>query len=94
MLIHSTSERILAGVNPCVWQLAQLARFRYRHGLERHTWLDLVDAAVEQLQLAGAAVIYLVQAVDTHEHRERRDRDGPIVELLAHDVDPDLSQWD
>lgn len=63
--------------------------------LERVEWPALEAASLDQLQLARAAIIYLVRAVDLEEHaKEQQYGEGKLVQLPTTDVDADLSQLD
>ncbi|HKI85378.1 MAG TPA: LA2681 family HEPN domain-containing protein [Thermoanaerobaculia bacterium] len=63
--------------------------------LERVEWSAFKAASLDQLQLARAAIIYLVRAVDTEEHaKSQQYDDGALAPLSTAYVDADLSQLD
>jgi len=63
--------------------------------LERVEWPALEAASLDQLQLARAAIIYLVRAVDVEEHvKSQQYGEGALMPLPTVDVDADLSQLD
>jgi len=63
--------------------------------LERVEWPAFEAASLDQLQLARAAIIYLVRAVDTEEHaKSQQYGEDALVPLPTVDVDADLSQLD
>lgn len=62
--------------------------------LERVSWPDFEAASLSQLQLARAAINYLVRAVDAEEDTRSQQFEGPLMPLPTTDVDADLSQLD
>lgn len=63
--------------------------------LERVEWSAFEAASLDQLQLARAAIIYLVRAVDTEEHaKSQQYGEDALVPLPRVDVDADLTQLD
>ena len=60
--------------------------------LERVEWPDFEAAALDQIQLARAAIIYLVRAVDSGEQVKYREFEGQLAPLPTVDVDTDLTQ--
>lgn len=64
--------------------------------LERVDWSAFEAASLDQLQLARAAIIYLVRAVDTEEHSKLEAYGGEdaLVPMQTVDVDADLTQFD
>jgi tetratricopeptide (TPR) repeat protein len=63
--------------------------------LERVEWPAFEAASLDQLQLARAAIIYLVRAVDTEEHaKSQQYGEDALVPLPTVDVDADLTQLD
>jgi hypothetical protein len=58
-------------------------------------WPAFEAASLDQLQLARAAIIYLVRAVDTEEHaKSQQYGEDALVPLPTVDVDADLTQLD
>lgn len=62
--------------------------------LERVYWPDFEQAALDQLKLARAAVVYLFRAVDTEEHSKSENAEGLVMPLPTVDVEADLTQLD
>jgi tetratricopeptide (TPR) repeat protein len=63
--------------------------------LERVEWPVFEAASLDQLQLARAAIIYLVRAVDTEEHaKSQQYGEDALMPLPTVDVDADLTQLD
>jgi hypothetical protein len=63
--------------------------------IERVEWPALEAASLEQLQLARAAIIYLVRAVDAEEHaKSQAYGEDALIAMPTADVDADLSQLD
>lgn len=62
--------------------------------LERIGWTELAQRSVEQLQLARAAAIYLVRAIDMHEHHKTAGESGVRLPLPTFDFDAELTELD
>jgi hypothetical protein len=60
--------------------------------LRRIDYAELLERSLEQAELARAALVYLLRAIDAHEHHLQPDRTGPAVELPTFDVDPELTE--